>query len=161
MNTIVKGKVHKYGNNVDTHTGSALDKRPYENFVNNDFLPFESGIKAGTQSILVSHNVVESMDKNYPSSLSKNVIDILRNDLEFKGVIMTDDLSMGAVQELKNVPEPEVTAVLAGDDMLIVTDFEKSFNTLLNAVKSKKISVERIDESVLRILKWKYSSNMM
>jgi beta-N-acetylhexosaminidase len=150
-----------YGNNVDTHTGSAVDKRTYEDFVTNDFLPFESGIKSGTQTILVSHNIVESMDKEYAASLSKKVINILRHDLEFKGVIMTDDLSMGAVQQLKNVHEPEVTAVLAGEDMLIVTDFEKSYNTLLNAVKSKVISIERIDESVLRILKWKYATKII
>ncbi len=150
-----------YGNNVDTHTGSAYDTRPYSQFLNNDFIPFRAGIDSGTESILVSHNIIEAMDNELPASLSKNVIDILRNDMEFTGIIMTDDLSMGAVTQLETEFPPEVMAVLAGNDMLITTDFENSFNALLNAVKTGVISTERIDESVLRILQWKYYMNLM
>ncbi len=145
-----------YGNNVDTHTGSAYDTRPYEEFVNNDFIPFISGIEAGAESILVSHNIIEAIDKDFPASLSKNLIDILRKDLEFTGIIITDDLSMGAITQLETELPPEVIAVLAGNDMLIVTDFENSFNALLNSVKLGDVSTEKIDESVLRILQWKY-----
>lgn len=145
-----------YGNNIDTHTGSAFDNRPYENFVLNDFLPFKAGIEAGAESILVSHNVVESIDANLPASLSKKVHDILRNELNFTGVIMTDDLSMGAIQELETVESPEIVAVQAGNDMLIVTDYTTSYNSLLNAVKDGQISEKRIDESILKILEWKY-----
>ena len=65
-----------YGNNVDTHTGSAYDKRSYETFTNSDYLPFISGIKAGVPSIMVSHNVMESVDSTYPASLSKKVITV-------------------------------------------------------------------------------------
>ncbi len=150
-----------YGNNVDTHTGSAYDTRPVEHFVNSDFIPFEAGIDTGAESILVSHNVVEAIDKNLPASLSKNVINFLRDDLEFTGIIMTDDLSMKAITELQTELPPEVMAILAGNDMLIVTDFENSFKTLINAVKVGGISQERIDESVLRILKWKYYMKLM
>ncbi len=150
-----------YGNNVDTHTGSAYDTRPYEQFVNNDFIPFKAGIESGTESILVSHNVIDAIDNKLPASLSKNVIDILRSNMEFTGIIMTDDLSMGAITELQTELPPEVMAVLAGNDMLIVTDFENSFTALLNAVKDGSISIERIDESVLRILKWKLYMNLM
>ncbi len=142
-----------YGNNVDTHTGSAYDERPYEEFLMNDFIPFKSGIDAGAESILVSHNIVKSIDAENPASLSKKVIDILRNDMEFTGIIMTDDLSMGAVSETSS---PEVRAVLAGNDMLIVSDLEKSYNELLSAVSQVDISEDRLNESVLRILKWKY-----
>jgi len=150
-----------YGNNVDTHTGSAYDKRPYDSFLESDFLPFIAGIETGAESILVSHNVIESMDKNLPASLSKNVHNILRDNLEFTGIIMTDDLSMGAIQELEGTQSPEVIAVQAGNDMLIVTDFITSYNSLLSAVKSGKISEEIIDTSVLRILKWKYYMDIM
>lgn len=142
-----------YGNNIDTHTGSAYDTRPYEEFLNSDFLPFKAGIDAGVESILVSHNIVESIDPKQPASLSKKVIDILRNDMEFTGIIMTDDLSMGAISETAS---PEVMAVMAGNDMLIVSDLETSYNTLLSAVLNKDITEERINESVLRIIKWKY-----
>lgn len=149
-----------YGNNVDTHTGFAYDKRPYDEFLTNDFLPFEAGIEAGAESILVSHNVVEAIDKELPASLSKKAVDILRNDLKFTGIIMTDDLSMAAISELQTELPPEVMAVEAGNDMLIVTDFEKSFTLLLSAVKDGSISQKRIDESVLRILQWKLYMHM-
>lgn len=145
-----------YGSNLDTHTGFAYDTRPYEHFKSNDFIPFISGIEERTESILVSHNVIEAIDKNLPASLSKNVIDILRNDLNFTGIVMTDDLSMGAITELQTELPPEVIAINAGNDMIIVTDFESSFETLLNAAKLGGISTERINESVLKILQWKY-----
>jgi beta-N-acetylhexosaminidase len=141
-----------YGNNIDTHTGSAYDERPYEEFLRSDFIPFKEGINTGAESILVSHNIVESIDAENPASLSKKVIDILRNDMEFTGIIMTDDLSMGAITE---TPSPEVMAVIAGNDMLIVSDLEKSYIELLSAVSQGVISEDRINESVLRIIKWK------
>lgn len=146
-----------YGNNTDTHTGSAYDTRPYEEFLNSDFIPFKSGIEAGVESVLVSHNIVESIDGENSASLSKKVLDILRNDMEFTGIIMTDDLSMGAVSETSS---PEIRAVLAGNDMLIVSDLERSYEALLSAVTNGEISEDRINESVLRILKWKLSMEL-
>ena len=145
-----------YGNNVDTHTDSAYDKRSYEQFLNNDFIPFKAGIDVDVESVLVSHNIVESIDVELPASLSKKTIDILRNYMEFTGIIMTDDLSMSAVSEFSTIYPPEVMAVMAGNDMLIVSDFETAYNTLLSAVLNKDIVEERINESVLRIIKWKY-----
>jgi len=145
-----------YGNNVDTHTGSAYDSRPYENFIHNDFLPFKAGIESGAESVLVSHNVIEAIDDNLPASLSKKIHDILRNELNFTGLIMTDDLSMGAIQELEIDTAPEIIAVQAGNDILIVTDYINSYNSLLNAVKNNEIPEATIDESVLKILGWKY-----
>ena len=150
-----------YGNNIDTHTGSAYETRPCALVVNNDFLPFMAGIEAGIESVLVSHNIVESIDSNFPASLSKKVIDILRDELNFNGIIMTDDLSMGAIKKLNTCKEPEILAIEAGNDMLIVTDFEISYNILLNAEKEGIISEERINESVTRILMWKYNSGII
>ncbi len=150
-----------YGNNTDTHNGSAYDSRPYDRFIKSDFLPFKAGIEAGAESILVSHNIIDAIDKELPASLSKNVIDILRNDLNFTGIIMTDDLSMGAIAQLNTELPPEVMAVIAGNDMLIVTDFESSFNALLNALEAGDVSKDRINESVLRILQWKCYMNLM
>jgi len=150
-----------YGNNLDTHTGSAYDTRPYAEFIKNDFLPFKAGVESGAESILVSHNVVEAIDAVLPASLSKKALDILRNDMDFTGIIMTDDLSMGAVSQLKLDYSTEVMAVIAGNDMMIVTAYEKSFNSLLDAVNNGKISIDRINDSVLRILKWKYYMGLM
>lgn len=150
-----------YGNNVDTHTGSARDTRPYQQFIGNDFIPFEAGIEAGAESVLVSHNIIEAIDPDFPASLSKKAIDILRYDMGFTGIIMTDDLSMGAISELRTELSPEKSAVSAGNDILIITDFENSFHELLNAVNSGEITMDRIDESVLRILKWKYYMKLL
>ena len=145
-----------YGDNVDTHTGIAIDTRPYEDFEKTDFLPFKSGIEANGPSILVSHNVINAMDKNLPASLSKNVHDILREDLGFTGIIMTDDLAMDAVKSYVENGEAAVQAVLAGNDMIISSDFKTQRDEVLNAVKQGKISEELIDTAVRRILACKY-----
>jgi beta-N-acetylhexosaminidase len=144
-----------YGNNVDTHTGIAIDSRSSNTFYNSDFLPFKAGILAGAGSVMVSHNIVNCFDKKHPASLSPAVHEILREDLGFSGVIMTDDLSMDAIKQYSGEEEAAVTAVLAGNDLLVVSDYDVQIPAVIKAVKNKKITEERIDESVLRILKWK------
>jgi beta-N-acetylhexosaminidase len=146
-----------YGDNVDTHTGIAIDERDYDTFVTSDFLPFKAGIDAGAGSILVSHNIVTSMDKDYPASLSKDIHKILRNDLGFTGVIMTDDLSMDAIKNYTGDSDAAVLAIEAGNDLLIATNFMEQIPAVIGAVKDNTISIERIDESVLRVLIWKLS----
>ncbi len=144
-----------YGNNVDTHTGIATDERSYETFEKSDFLPFQAGIAAGAGGILVSHNIVKCMDGDYPASLSAKVHSILREDLGFKGVIMTDDLSMNAIKEYTNDEEAAVSAILAGNDLVVATDYSIQIPAVLAAMEDGTISKERIDESVVRILTWK------
>lgn len=146
-----------YGNNVDTHTGIAIDERAYDTFESSDFLPFVAGIKAGAGSILVSHNIVTSMDKDYPASLSIEVHKILRNELGFEGVVMTDDLSMDAIKQYTGDSDAAVLAIEAGNDLLIATNFMEQIPAVIDAVRDNTISMERIDESVLRVLKWKLS----
>jgi beta-N-acetylhexosaminidase len=146
-----------YGNNIDTHTGIAIDKRSSEQFYANDFLPFEAGISAGAGSILVSHNIVMAFDKTYPASLSRNVHNILRNDLKFNGVIMTDDLSMDAIKDYTNNEAAAVLAVQAGNDLIIASDYNVQIPAVIAAVKNEEISFDDINASVLRILKWKLS----
>lgn len=144
-----------YGNNADTHTGIAFDNRPLEIFESSDFLPFQAGINAGADLVLVSHNIVACMDENAPASLSPRVHEILRNNLEFSGVIVTDDLAMNGIRDFVSDDEAAVTAVLAGNDLLCCTDFETQLPAVLDAVKNGIIPEARIDESVLRILKLK------
>lgn len=141
-----------YGNNSDTHKEIAYDKRSYVSFENSDFKPFKAGIKAGAGIVMVSHNIVYCMDESNPASLSKNVHDILRSQLNFSGVIMTDDISMEGITDFTDNEDAAVKAVLAGNDMLCCTDFEEQIPAVLNAVKSGEISLEQIDESVRRIL---------
>lgn len=141
-----------YGNNIDTHTGIAIDKRDYTTFQTSDFLPFKAGIEAGGTTILVSHNIVECMDKEKPASLSKKVHELLRNELGFTGVILTDDLAMDAVKSYVKKGEASVQAVIAGNDMIITSDFKTHKEEIMNAVKSRAISEETINQAVRRIL---------
>lgn len=150
-----------YGSNVDTHTGIATDERKYDSFVKSDFLPFKAGVEAGAGSILVSHNIVTSMDKAYPASLSKKVHEILRKELGFTGVVMTDDLSMDAITKYTGDSKSAVLAIEAGNDLLVATNFAEQIPAVIDAVKNKTISINRIDDSVLRVLKWKLSLGLI
>lgn len=146
-----------YGSNEDTHTGIAYDKRPYETFQSADFLPFQAGIDAGANMVLVSHNVVACMDGDYPASLSPRVHEILREELGFEGVIITDDLAMDGIRDFTGDSQAAVLAVLAGNDMLCCTDFETQIPAVIQAVKQGVISEEQINQSVLRILSLKHT----
>lgn len=151
-----------YGNNVDTHTGSAYDKRSYETFTSSDYLPFISGIKAGVPSIMVSHNVMESVDSTYPASLSKKVITgELRDKLNFSGIVITDDLAMSAVKSYVTEGSAAVLAINAGNDMIITSDFETMFKEVLKAVNSGIIEQETINNAVRRIIAWKHAYGLM
>ena len=151
-----------YGNNVDTHTGSAYDKRSYETFTSSDYLPFISGIEAGVPSIMVSHNVMESVDSTYPASLSKKVITgELRDKLEFSGIVITDDLAMSAVKSYVTEGSAAVLAINAGNDMIITSDFETMFKEVLKAVNSGIIEQETINNAVRRIIAWKHAYGLM
>ena len=141
-----------YGNNADTHTGIAYDNRDYETFAESDFIPFQEGISAGADVVLVSHNIVNCMDSQRPAPLSPEVHQILRRDLGFEGVIVTDDLSMDGIRDFVDDGQAAVMAVQAGNDLLCCTDFETQIPAVLEAVEAGEIGEERLNESVMRIL---------
>lgn len=87
-----------YGNNGDSHTAIIHDNRSLEELRQTDFIPFQAGLNAGADSVLVSHNILSQLD-TVPSSISPKINDILRNELNFKGVIMTDDLEMAGLAD--------------------------------------------------------------
>ena len=144
-----------YGNNSDTHTGITYDDRDYSEFENTDFKPFYQGIESGADCILVSHNIVNCMDSEYPASLSQKVHDILRNDFRFDGVIMTDDLIMDAITDFTGDEAAAVTAAKCGNDLLCCSSVDTQYPAVLEAVQSGKIPEAQVDASVKRILKWK------
>lgn len=160
MNSRNMGSVLKhfpgYGGNEDTHEGIAYDDRSYDTFISCDFLPFEAGIDSGASMVMVAHNIVYCMDDKYPASLSAKVHKILRKDLGFDGVIITDELSMEGVKQFASDKDVAVLAVQAGNDLLCCTNFQEQIKAVIEAVKSGAISEERIDESVLRILMLKH-----
>ena len=151
-----------YGNNVDTHKGAAVDERPFSSFLESDFLPFQGGIAAGVECIMVSHNIVTCMDAMLPASLSPSVHRILRVRLGFTGVILTDSLGMGAITG-PDAPaqSPSVLAVLAGNDVLVTPEYQKAFDSILAAVRAGTVSEETVDRAVFRILSWKYSKKII
>lgn len=150
-----------YGNNKDSHTAVTYDNRSLETFKTSDFIPFKAGIDAGAQSILVCHNIVKSIDENNPASLSEKVHKILRQELGFSGLILTDDLAMDAVSTVMTEEEAAVKAVQSGNDIILTSDFTKQRNAVVEAIKNRTISEERIDESARRIIAYKYYMNIL
>lgn len=144
-----------YGNNADTHTGIAIDNRPLEQFETSDFLPFETGAKAGASAILVSHNIINCMDATLPASLSPAVHQILREHLGSKIVVMTDDLIMEAITQYTDGADAAVLAVKAGNDMLISSDFTRQYQAVCNAVRQGMIREEDILQHCIRVIRWK------
>ena len=141
-----------YGNNVDTHTGIAVDERSYETFETADLLPFSAGIAAGAPFVLVSHNVVNCMDASLPASLSPKVHEILRGTLGFDGLIVTDDLAMDAVKSYAQDGSVAVLALQAGNDMIVTTDYRTQIPQVIAAVQSGEIDEREIDAHVYRVL---------
>lgn len=141
-----------YGNNVDTHTGIAVDERSYETFETSDFLPFSAGIAAGAPFVLVSHNIVNCMDDTLPASLSPKVHEILRGTLGFDGLIVTDDLAMDAVRSYAQDGSVAVLALQAGNDMIVTTDYQEQIPQVIAAVQAGEIDEREIDAHVYRVL---------
>ena len=150
-----------YGNNVDTHVGIAVDHRSLESLEAADLVPFRAGIGAGCDAILVSHTIVTDLDDTLPASLSPVVLDYLREEMGFHGVAMTDDLVMEAITDTYGAGEAAVLAVLAGNDLLCSTEYVTQYEAVLAAVQDGRISMERIEEAVYRVLTWKVKLGLL
>ncbi len=147
-----------YGNNSDTHKQGSIDNKSYEEILKYDLPPFISGIEKGAEAIMNSHNTVNAIDKENPTSLSKKAHDILRQKLKFTGIVITDDLNM---QALKNIQDKEVKALLAGNDLLITSDYEESYNNILKGINNGLLSEEELNHAVFRLLAWKYYKKLI
>lgn len=150
-----------YGSNRDTHTAAVVDDRPYEQFTQSDFLPFQAGMTHQNAAVLVSHNIVNAMDSTLPASLSPAVYRILREELGFNGVALTDDLIMDALSAYTADGKAAVMAIQAGADMVVSSDFEKEIAQVVLALENDELTVERIEQSVLRVLQWKLLLGVM
>lgn len=144
-----------YGDNADTHTGSAVDRRSLEALESRDLIPFSMAILSGCDAIMVSHTVIHAMDPELPATLSPVVHQYLRSVLGFQGVIVTDDLVMEAIRSTYGVGEAAVLALLAGNDLLCCSEYPEQYQAVLEAVVSGRIPMEQIDASLERILRWK------
>ena len=147
----------------DTHKGRVETDKTLDEMRAADFLSFKAGIDAGADFVMVSHVTVASLgEEAVPSSLSKTIMtDILREELGFQGVIITDALDMGAITEYYTTEEAVVQAVEAGADMLLMPeDFQKAYDALLAAVQDGTISEERLNASLERIYRVKCANKL-
>lgn len=146
----------------DTHSGMAVTERTLEEFQATEFPVFKAGIDAGADFVMVSHVSVPALTgDNTPASLSGAVIGILRNDLGFDGIVITDALNMTAVTDYYTSEEAAIKAIQGGADMLLMPeDFEAAYTGLLQAVQDGTVSEERINESLRRIYRVKYADRM-
>jgi len=140
----------------DSHVGIAVSNKTAEEMAACEWLPF---MQANDRDcIMVGHIAVPSITGDMtPASMSYTVVtEILREQLGFDGLIITDGLEMGAVTQLYSSGEAAVSAILAGCDMLLVpVNMQEAFEAVITAVENSEISMERLDESVRRILSFK------
>lgn len=147
----------------DTHKGLASTSRTAEEFRANEFSVFQTGIDAGVDFVMISHMSAPSLaGDNTPCTFSKVVVtDILRSELNFNGVIVTDALNMTAVTEYYGADEAAIMALKAGCDMLLMPEnFELAYTGVLDAVKNGTISEERVNDSLRRIYRIKYADKL-
>lgn len=144
-----------YGNNRDSHVEIVYDERSLDELRANDFLPFQAGIEAGADSVLVSHNIVTCIDSEVPASISRPVHDMLRNELGFDGVIMTDDMDMAGLAEFISQEEAGIAALKAGNDLILSSSFQTQIPYVLQSISDGTYTEEQLNQSVYRVLKMK------
>ena len=153
---------------VDLHADTSVVPVSKETLLNEDtkvFVDLIKQSKPNTYAIMVSHAMYPQIDPDHPSSLSKAIItDWLRKDMGYNGVVVTDDMDMGALAKHYTFGDMAVQSILAGSDILLVCHeyehMQEAYNGLMKAVKDGRISKERLDESVKRILLMKMSRGM-
>lgn len=162
-NNIVSVPKHFPGHgdtSIDSHVGLPIVHKSLSELKNFEFKPFEEAINNGADAIMVGHIVLSKIDKNNPASLSKDVIDILKKDLKFEGLVVSDDMTMGAITKNYNLEDSVLKSINAGVDLVLVCNgFDnqvKSINRVKEALSTGELTEERLDESVYKILKLKH-----
>lgn len=144
---------------VDSHYGLPVVKKSLNDLYGFELVPFMEAIKNNVEMIMTGHIVVKEVD-SLPSTLSKKLVtDLLRNEMNYKGVVITDDLGMNAISDEYSIGQASVMAFNAGCDIILCAqNIEKgkaAYNSLLDAFNRGEVSEERVNESVYRILKLK------
>ena len=153
---------------VDLHADTSIVPLSKETLLSEDtkvFVDLIKQSKPNTYAIMVSHAMYPQIDPDHPASLSKAIItDWLRKDMGYNGVVVTDDMDMGALAKHYTFGDMAVQSILAGSDILLVCHeyehMQEAYNGLMKAVKDGRISKERLDESVKRILLMKMSRGL-
>lgn len=164
MSDIKMGSVLKHFPGYGSAPGSGgtyHDSRDFNSLKNNDLLPFKAGIEAGANSILVTNNIIDSVDNQNPATLSKDIHDLLREDLKYNGVIMTDDVTDLNNNEFGNDSEIVIKAIKAGNDLIMTSRPQIYFESLITAINNGEICLNELDLSVLRVIAWKDSLDIL
>ena len=140
-----------YGKNKDTHKTSSLDTRSKEE-VERDLGPFKRAILSGAEAIMISHNTVEVLDSINPASISINNHNYLRNTLDFRGMVITDALNMGATADIEDIG---LKAILAGNNIIITKNYVKNIEEIINYVKAGNLSEEYLKALAVKVIAWK------
>lgn len=145
---------------VDSHTGLPIVNNDLKRLKSFELIPFSDAIKNNADMVMVAHILFPKIDSKYPATMSRTIItDILRNNLKYDGVVITDDMTMGAIANNYNIGEAAVRSINAGSDIILVChDFNKEvqvINALKAAVQNGSLSEETVNKSVYRILKLK------
>lgn len=154
--------------NVDSHIGLPVVDKTIAEIEQLELKPFIKAISEGIDGVMVSHMLYKQIDDTYPSTLSKKIItNLLKEKLGFKGLIVTDSLTMGAIWKNYSIEEIIKLGINAGNDILcfcgkaLIEDQQEIVNSFIKLVKNNEIPIERVNESVQKILNYKekYISN--
>lgn len=150
---------------IDSHKELPIIQKSLKDLQGLELIPFKKAINQGTEVVMTGHILLPKIDPTYPASLSEKIIKgILRKQLGYEGIIITDDMTMKAIVNTFEIGEAAVSAVKAGNDIVLVAhDYAnviKAKDAILQAVKTGEISEQRIDESVNRILSIKKKYNL-
>lgn len=152
-----------YGDITSSPSGTRpVSSRTAEEIEKNEYPIYKDAISGGADFIMVSQVAYKSITADVPACLSSAVVtDMLRNDLEYDGIIMTDYMNTNSLIQHYKHADAAVMAIEAGCDMIVSPgNFQKAYNGILDAVKSGRISEERIDESIRRIYRVKYEKTV-
>jgi len=143
--------------NEDSHETLPIIEKTQEELAEIELIPFEETIEAGADMVMIAHVLLPKLDTSHPATLSKEVVtDLLREEMEYDGVVVTDDMTMGAIVNDYGLDEASVTAVKAGVDIILMAhgdeNVQKTFAALKDAIENGDITEERINKSVERIL---------
>lgn len=147
----------------NTHNVSTGHSRTLSQMQQAELIPFRMAVDNGADMIMISHLTARSLDAKRPASLSPVIIQqLLREEMGYQGVVITDALRMGAVSDEYSVSEATLLAIEAGADIVLVPgDGRKAYQALLNAYRNGALSMERIEQSVARILILKIKSGLI
>ena len=140
---------------ADSHLELPLVEHPPERLREVEFAPFKAAVAAEVATIMTAHVLVPSLDEKVPATLSKRIVGLLREELGYQGVILSDDLEMKAIAATYSVPDAAVRAIAAGCDGVLICSGDHdtqaaALEALVHAVEEERLPIARIDDALKR-----------